>query len=187
MTGAMLWRTDPVLVIVSVLGSNNSHLVPVRVHGGQDVDAAGVDEGPDALVPQQVLWAQVLRQVDQQLAAQDFISVHVADVFHLGLDCTWSYLELRGQTSSVTKKTSDFTYAARVVRGCLRTQWRAAPGPPCSGRCCRFSLCRSNVPQLSSRCRSSERWSDSWTAAWWRAPREEASRCCQRPPHSAPL
>ncbi|TNN67891.1 hypothetical protein EYF80_021860 [Liparis tanakae] len=74
------------ITVVIVLESRNRHLVPVGVHGGQKVDAGGVDEALDALVPQLVLGAQVLSQVHQQLAAQGFISVHVADVFHLRLD-----------------------------------------------------------------------------------------------------
>lgn len=50
---------DPHLVllmaIVVILESGDSHLVAVRVHGGQDVDAGGVDESLNALVTQQVL------------------------------------------------------------------------------------------------------------------------------------
>lgn len=57
------------------------------------MDAGGVDEGLDALVPLQILRAQVLSQVDQQLAAQDFISMHVADVLYLGLNYRGSHLQ----------------------------------------------------------------------------------------------
>lgn len=88
-------RTDllPVVVVTAVgavLGSGNGHLVAIRVHGGQDVDAGGVDEGLDALVSLQVLRAQELSQVDEQLAAQDFVSVHVGDVLDLRLHCRGS-------------------------------------------------------------------------------------------------
>lgn len=90
------WRTNLLLLIITVvivLESRNRQLVPVGVHGGQEMDAGDVDEGLDALVPQLILGAQVLSQVDQQLAAQDFISVDVADVFHLRLDYRGPHLQ----------------------------------------------------------------------------------------------
>lgn len=78
-----------VLLIVSVVAvgqCSHGHLKAVGVHGGQDVDAGGVDEALNALVSQQVLRAQVLSKVDQQLATQDLISVNVANVLNLRLN-----------------------------------------------------------------------------------------------------
>lgn len=83
------WRSH--LFIVVVVIARNSHLISIRVHRRKDVDAGGVDKSLDALVPLQILCAQVLSQVDEQLAAQDFISMHVANVLHLWLNCTRSY------------------------------------------------------------------------------------------------
>ena len=54
------------------------------------MDAGGVDEGLDALVSLQVLRAQELGQVDEQLAAQAFVAMHVGDVLDLGLHCRGS-------------------------------------------------------------------------------------------------
>lgn len=176
-TAITVWTDLLIITVVIVLDSRNSHLVSIRVHGGQNMDAGGVDEGLDALVPQQILWAQVLSQVDQQLPAQDFISMHVADVLYLGLDYrgvtfTTGYRSNvldneKGCTGwlSALALTLGFTYAVHVRRGCLRTRSQASPCPPCCGRCCRFSLCRSIDPQFSSRYLSSERWSDIWTAS----------------------
>ena len=79
------------------------------------------------------------------------------------------------------------TYAARVDLGCLRTRWRAAPGPPCCVRCCRSWRCRSTAPRSSSKCWSSEDWCDIWTAARRGDPPEEEPPCCPQPRHLPPL
>lgn len=57
------------------------------------MDARGVDEVLDSLVPQQMFCAQVLSQVDQQLPAHDFISVHVSNVLYLWFDYRGSHLQ----------------------------------------------------------------------------------------------
>lgn len=76
-----------IVSIVAVRQCSHGHLVAVGVHGGQDVDAGGVDEALNALISNQVLGAQVLSQVDQQLATQDLIPVNVANVLDLRLNC----------------------------------------------------------------------------------------------------
>lgn len=60
-------------------------LVPIRVHGGQDVDARVVDQPRDPLVSGSVLLAQKLGELNEQLAAEHFVAVHVAHVLNLGL------------------------------------------------------------------------------------------------------
>lgn len=64
---------------------SGSHLVAVRVHGGQDVDARVVDEARDAVVPGPVLLTQELAELDEQLAAQHLVAVHVAHILELRL------------------------------------------------------------------------------------------------------
>lgn len=55
------------VIIATVLDSSNSQLISVRVHGWQNVDAGGVDESLDAFITKQILRAEVLSQVDEQL------------------------------------------------------------------------------------------------------------------------
>lgn len=64
-----------------------SHFVPVGVHGGHDVDARVVEEAGDALAAPAVLLAQELGELQQQLAAQHLVPVHVPDVLELRLHC----------------------------------------------------------------------------------------------------
>lgn len=73
------------LRLTAILYLCGRQLVAVGVHGGQEVDARGVDQGLHALVAQRVLGAQVLRQVEEQLAAQHLIAVHVGDQLDLWL------------------------------------------------------------------------------------------------------
>lgn len=73
------------LRVVAISYLSSGQLIAVWVHGGQDVDTRGVDEHLDALVPQQVLGAQVLRQVDEKLPPQNLITMHVTHVLHLWL------------------------------------------------------------------------------------------------------
>lgn len=54
-------------------------LIAVRVHGGQDMDACGVDDGLNPLIAQQVLGAHVLSQIYQQLSSQHLIAMHVSN------------------------------------------------------------------------------------------------------------
>lgn len=63
------------------------HLVSVRVHGGQQVDASLFDEADDSLVSSPVLLAQILHQVEQELPAQDLVPVHPRDVSKLRFSC----------------------------------------------------------------------------------------------------
>ena len=55
----------------------------VRVHGGQQEDVGGVEEAADALVAA-LLDGQVLDELQDHLAADDFVAVDVADQFHHG-------------------------------------------------------------------------------------------------------
>lgn len=64
---------------------SGGHLVAVGVHGGQDVDAGVVDQPHDPVVSRSVLLAEELAQLDEQLAAEHFVAVHVAHVLELGL------------------------------------------------------------------------------------------------------
>lgn len=64
---------------------SGSNLVAVGVHGGQDVDARVVDEVHDPVVPGPVLLAEELAELDEQLAAEHLVAVHVAHVLELGL------------------------------------------------------------------------------------------------------
>ena len=64
---------------------SGSHLVAVRVHGGQDVDACVVDQPHDPLVSGPILLAQKLGELNEQLAAEHFVAVHVAHVLELWL------------------------------------------------------------------------------------------------------
>lgn len=57
------------------------------------MDAGGVDEGLDALITQLIFWAQVLSQVDEQLAPEHFIPMHVANILHLRLNYRGSHLQ----------------------------------------------------------------------------------------------
>ena len=76
----MVWV--PVAAVLYLCGRQ---LVAVGVHGGQDVDARAVDQRLHALVAQRVLGAQVLGQVDEQLAAEHLVTVHVAHQLDLRL------------------------------------------------------------------------------------------------------
>ena len=60
----------------------------VWVHGWHEVNPCAVDQLPDVLVAGQVLGAQVVRQVEQQLTTQNLIPMHVGYVFHLRLTCS---------------------------------------------------------------------------------------------------
>ena len=51
------------------------------------MDAGGVEQTLDSGVAQQVLGAQVLRQVDEHLAARHLVAMDVADELHLRLHC----------------------------------------------------------------------------------------------------
>lgn len=61
------------------------HFVAVRVHGGQDVDACVMYQPHDAMVPSPVLLAEELGELNEQLAAEHFVAVHVAHVLKLRL------------------------------------------------------------------------------------------------------
>lgn len=61
------------------------HLVAVRVHGGQDVDARVVDQPRDPLVSGPILLAHELAQLDEQFTAEHFVAVHVPHVLELRL------------------------------------------------------------------------------------------------------
>lgn len=63
------------------------HLVAVWVHGRQDVNARVLHQPDDALVPVAELLAQELRQLQQQLAAQHLVAVHVPHVLDFRLHC----------------------------------------------------------------------------------------------------
>lgn len=62
-----------------------SHLVAIRVHGGQDVDARVVDQRCDPVVPSSILLTEKLGELNEQLAAEHFVAVHVAHVLELRL------------------------------------------------------------------------------------------------------
>lgn len=64
---------------------SGSHLVAVRVHGGQDVNAGVMDQPHDPLVSSSVLLAEELAKLNEQLAAEHFVAVHVAHVLELRL------------------------------------------------------------------------------------------------------
>lgn len=64
---------------------SGGHFIAVRIHGGQDVDACVVDQPGDPLVPRLILLAQELGELDEELAAQHLVAVHVAHVLELGL------------------------------------------------------------------------------------------------------
>lgn len=49
------------------------------------MDACGVDEGLDSLVAEEILRTQVLGHVDEQLAAQHFVAMHVSHQLDLRL------------------------------------------------------------------------------------------------------
>lgn len=51
------------------------------------MDAGGVEQTLDSGAAQQVLGAQVLRQVDEHLAARDLVTMDVTDELHLWLHC----------------------------------------------------------------------------------------------------
>ena len=62
-------------------------IVPtVRIHGRQDVNASRVYETHDVLVAAQVALAQLMDELDEHLATDHFVAVHVADVLELGLE-----------------------------------------------------------------------------------------------------
>lgn len=49
------------------------------------MDASGVDDGLNSLVSQDIFRTQVLGQIDEQLAAQHFVAMHVAHQLDLWL------------------------------------------------------------------------------------------------------
>lgn len=63
------------VVPIGYLRSGN--LIAIRIHGGQNMDACGVDEPLNSLIAQQILRAQILSQVYQQLPAKNLVSMHV--------------------------------------------------------------------------------------------------------------
>lgn len=90
LAGSRLTQTDiyfwvGVFRVVAIGYLRGGNLIAVWVHGGQQVDACVVDKVLDALISQQVLRAQVLSQVDEQLPAQNFIPMHVPDQLNLRL------------------------------------------------------------------------------------------------------
>lgn len=64
-----------------------SHLVSVRVHGRQEVDASLFDQADDALVPTLVLLAHELHQIEQELSTQHLVPMHPCNVSELWLSC----------------------------------------------------------------------------------------------------
>lgn len=83
------------------LGS--SHLVAVRVHGRQDVDAGVLDEAQDALVPVPELLAEEFRQLQQQLTAQHLVPVHVPHI----LDFWFHWKQKRNPLEGAGRRTMD--------------------------------------------------------------------------------
>lgn len=63
------------------------HLVSVRIHGRQQVDASFFDQVDNPLVSSRVLLAQILHEVEQQLPAQSLVPVHPCDVSKLWFSC----------------------------------------------------------------------------------------------------
>lgn len=63
------------------------HLVAVRVHGRHDVNARVLHQPDDALVPVPELLTQELRELQQQLAAQHLVAVHVPHVLDFRFHC----------------------------------------------------------------------------------------------------
>lgn len=72
------------------------HFVAVRVHGGQDVDACVMYQPHDAMVPSPVLLAEELGELNEQLAAEHFVAVHVAHVLKLRLHWRGNRVRLDG-------------------------------------------------------------------------------------------
>lgn len=64
---------------------SGSHLVAVRVHGGQDVDACIIDQSRDPLVSSSILLTKKLGELNEQFTAQYFVAVHVPHVLELWL------------------------------------------------------------------------------------------------------
>lgn len=89
-----------VIVILYLWGGQ---LIAIWIHGGQNVDAGGVDDGLNSLVPQNVLWTQVLGQVDEQLAAQHLVAMHVAHQLDL-----WLHYSLQTEANMVKAAFKDF-------------------------------------------------------------------------------
>lgn len=65
------------------------HLVAVWVHGRQDVDAGGLQQLYDALVPAAEFLTQELGQLQQQLSAQHLVAMHVAHILDFWLHCKY--------------------------------------------------------------------------------------------------
>lgn len=61
------------------------HFVAVRVHGGQDVDACVVNKPRDPLVSGLILLAEKLGELNEELAAEHLVAVHVAHILELRL------------------------------------------------------------------------------------------------------
>lgn len=57
----------------------------IRIHAGHYVDASRVDQGDNGLIAGQVLLAQIIGKLQEQLSAQYLIAVHVGNVLELGL------------------------------------------------------------------------------------------------------
>lgn len=64
---------------------SGSHLVAIRVHGGQNVNARVMDQPHDPLVSGSVLLAEKLGELNEELTAEHFVAVHVAHVLELWL------------------------------------------------------------------------------------------------------
>lgn len=77
---------------------SGSYFVSIRVHGGQDVNACVMDQPRDPLVSCPILFAQKLGELNEQLAAEHFITVHVAHVLELWLH--WGGSEVWGDMRS---------------------------------------------------------------------------------------
>ena len=66
---------------------SGGHLVAIRVHGRHDVNARVLDQLHDARVPVPELLAQELGQLQQQLAAQHLVAMHVPHVLDFRFHC----------------------------------------------------------------------------------------------------
>lgn len=75
------------------------HLVSVRVHGGQQVDASVFDQADDTLVSELVLATHELHQVEKELATQDLVPVHPCNVAELRFPCDRHTTQWRNPTS----------------------------------------------------------------------------------------
>ncbi len=60
-------------------------LEAVRIHGGHDVNACGVDQVNDGVIALLILITEILSQIDEQLSAHGLITMHVPNVLKLRL------------------------------------------------------------------------------------------------------